>query len=95
MREIVIDGEKCAAADDICNAFLRAVGAPSWHGHNFNALRDSISVGRINEIEVPYLIRIRNYSLIGPEAQSMARDFVELIKGLRESGCPVDVDIEE
>ena len=95
MREIVIDAETWAAADDVYNAFLRAVGAPSWHGHNFNALRDSISLGRINEIEVPYLIRIRNYSSIRPDAQSMARDFVELIKRLRESGCPVDVEIEE
>jgi RNAse (barnase) inhibitor barstar len=95
MREIVMDGGKWAAADDVYNTFFQAVGAPSWHGHNFNALRDSISVGRINEIEVPYLIRIRNYASIGPEAKSMARDFVELIKELHQSSCPVDVEIED
>jgi RNAse (barnase) inhibitor barstar len=95
MREIGLDGRKWAAADDIYDAFFRAVGAPSWHGRNFNALRDSISVGRINEIEVPYLIRIRNYSSIGSEARSMARDFVRLIGELHESGCPVDIEIED
>jgi RNAse (barnase) inhibitor barstar len=95
MREIVLDGGRWAAADDIYDAFFRAVGSPTWHGRNFNALRDSISVGRINEIEVPYLIRIRNYSSIGPKAKSMAGDFVRLIGDLRESGCPVDIKIED
>ena len=95
MREILLDGERWTAADDIYSAFLRAVGAPGWHGHNFNALRDSISVGQINEIEVPYVIKIRNFSSIGTDAKSMARDFVELIKQLRESGCSVDVEIED
>jgi RNAse (barnase) inhibitor barstar len=95
MREIIMDGGKWAAADDIYDAFFRAVGAPSWHGRNFNALRDSISVGRINEIEAPYLIRIRNYSSIGPEAKSMAGDFVRLIWELHESGCPVNIETED
>ena len=90
-----MDGGKWAAADDIYDAFFRAVGAPSWHGRNFNALRDSISVGRINEIEAPYLIRIRNYSSIGPEAKSMAGDFVRLIWELHESGCPVNIETED
>jgi RNAse (barnase) inhibitor barstar len=95
MREIVMDGGKWVAADDIYDAFFRAVGAPSWHGRNLNALRDSISVGRINEIEVPYLIRIRNYSSIGPEAKSLAGDFVSFIEELHDSGCPVDIETED
>ncbi|MGH9683128.1 MAG: barstar family protein [Candidatus Acidiferrales bacterium] len=94
MREIVMDGGNWTAPDDVYDAFFQAVGAPSWHGHNFNALRDSIAVGRINKIEVPYLVRIRNYASIGLGAKSMARDFVEFIKQLRESGCPVDIEVE-
>jgi 23S rRNA pseudouridine2605 synthase len=90
-----MDGGKRAASGDVYDSFFRAVGAPSWHGQNFNAIRDSISVGGINEIEVPSLIRIRDYSSIGPEAKGMAKDFVEFIKELHESGCPVDVEIED
>jgi RNAse (barnase) inhibitor barstar len=95
MREIVLDGGKWTAADDIYDAFFRAVGSPNWHGRNLNALRDSISVGRINELEVPYLIRIRNYSSIGPEAKTMAGNFVRFIGELHESGCPVEIEIED
>ena len=69
-------------------------GAPSWHGRNFNALRDSIAGGRINKIEAPYLIRLKNYSSIGSGAKSMATEFIELIKQLRESGSPVDIKVE-
>ena len=42
MREIIMDGKGWNASDDVYDAFFEAIGAPSWHGHNFNALRDSI-----------------------------------------------------
>jgi RNAse (barnase) inhibitor barstar len=94
MREVVMDGKNWATQDDIYDAFFQAVGAPSWHGRNFNALRDSICTGRINKIEVPYLIKIKNYASIGVGARGAADDFVDLIRELRESGCPVDIQIE-
>lgn len=95
MKEIHLDGAGWNDRDDVYDAFFQAVGAPSWHGRNFNALRDSISGGRINKIEVPYIIRLKNYSLVGPGARNMAKDFVALIKELRESGCHVDISVEE
>jgi RNAse (barnase) inhibitor barstar len=94
MQEIVMDGGNWGVPDDVYDAFFKAVGAPSWHGRNFNALRDSIAVGRINKIEVPYLIRLKNYSSIGSGARGMANDFIELIKELHESGCPVEIKVE-
>jgi len=69
MREIVMDGERWVAPHDVYDAFFQAVGAPSWHGRNFNALRDSIAVGQINKIQVPYLIRIKSYASVGPGAR--------------------------
>jgi hypothetical protein len=63
--------------------------------HNFNALRDSISGGRINQVELPYVIKITNCESIGPNAKTMAQHFVEFIKELKESGCKVDVEIEQ
>jgi RNAse (barnase) inhibitor barstar len=94
MREIIIDGKNWSRPEDIYDALFEAVGAPEWHGRNFNALRDSIAFGGINKIEVPYLIRIKNYSSIGEEAKSIARDLVGLIKELRGSGCAVDITVE-
>jgi len=95
MREIILDAQNWATSDDLYDAFLNAVGAPSWHGHNFNALRDSICGGRINKIEVPYLVKIKNFSSIGQGARSVAQDFVQLIKELHNSGCPVDIEVQD
>lgn len=95
MRELELDGAKWASRDDVYTSFFRAVGSPSWHGRNFNALRDSIETGQINEIEVPYRIVIRNYSQIGPEAHQMAADFVDLLSELKKRGCQVEVRIED
>jgi hypothetical protein len=91
MRQLVLDGGKWAVAEDIYDAFFQAVGAPSWHGRNFNSVRDSISGVQINQVEIPYVIKITNYESIGPNAKTVAQHFVEFIKGLKESGCPVDV----
>ena len=44
------------------------VGAPDWHGRNFDALRDNIAAGSINAVEVPYRLVIKNYDKIAPSA---------------------------
>jgi RNAse (barnase) inhibitor barstar len=94
MREITIDGRGWTTADDFYDAFFKAVEAPSWHGRNFNALRDSVCLGQINKIEVPYVLRIKNYSSIGHAARGVTEDFVSLVKELRDSGCAVDIVVE-
>ena len=94
MREIVMDGKDWNVPDDVYDSFFGAVGAPAWHGRNFNALRDSIAVGDINKIEVPYIIIMRNYGSIGSGAKQLATEFVQLVKELHDSGCPVDIRVE-
>jgi RNAse (barnase) inhibitor barstar len=58
MREIIISASELKTVDDFYDAFLAAVGAPSWHGHNLDALWDSIVAGNINQIEPPYRVMI-------------------------------------
>ena len=94
MREIVMDATNWKAADDVYDSFFKAVGAPTWHGRNFNALRDGIAAGHINQIEAPYLIKLANYSHTGPDAKEMADHFIELIGDLKKEGCPVDIEVE-
>jgi RNAse (barnase) inhibitor barstar len=95
VRELILDGAAWQTMDDVYDAFFRAVGAPSWHGRNFNALNDSIATGDINAIEVPYCIVIRNAALAGEGAQQMTRDFIELIQEIAARGCPVAVRVEK
>lgn len=96
MRELVLDGRGWQKRDDVYDAFFAAVGAPSWHGRNFNALIDSIGAGGINDIEVPYRIVIQNFDLIAGEARQMAADFADLLRELPQMReCPVEVELRD
>jgi RNAse (barnase) inhibitor barstar len=94
VKELILDGATWKSPDDVYDSFFRAVGAPSWHGRNFNALIDSIATGSINEVEVPYRLVIRNYGAIGAGARKMAGDFVDLMQHLAAEGCPVEIQVE-
>lgn len=50
MPTSVPDGVRWNTAEDFYDAFLEAVGAPSWHGHNLDALYDSIGGDDINTV---------------------------------------------
>ena len=94
MKELILDGAAWKCPDDVYDSFFRAVGAPSWHGRNFDALIDSIATGSINEVEVPYRLVIRNFGAIEVGAKKMADDFVDLINQLTAKGCPVEIRLE-
>jgi RNAse (barnase) inhibitor barstar len=94
MQELILNGASWTTSDDVYDAFFRAVGAPEWHGRNFNALRDSISTGSINQVEVPYRLVIKNYGKICSAAKRMADDFIELIHELAAEGCRVEIHVE-
>jgi RNAse (barnase) inhibitor barstar len=91
MRELVLDAANWKSADDVYDAFFEAVGAPSWHGRNLDALDDSIAGGRINKIEVPYRIVISNYERVGAGARQEAERFVGLIRELAAGDTPVEI----
>jgi RNAse (barnase) inhibitor barstar len=91
MKELILDGAGWKTSDDVYDSFFKVVGAPSWHGRNFNAVNDSIAGGRINEVEVPYRLVIQNYDLIGAIAKKMVGDFIDLIHEIAARGCPVEI----
>jgi len=91
---LILDASHWNSSDDIYDSFFEAVGAPSWHGRNLDALNDSIAVGCINLIETPYTLIIKNYGKMGYGAREMAKRFVDFIGELEESGTPVSIQIE-
>ena len=95
MKELTLDGASWTTKDDVYNALFRAVGAPVWHGRNFDALNDSIAGGSINGVEVPYRFVFKNYDLIRGEAKKMTDDLVDLIHEIAARGCPVEVRTEK
>jgi RNAse (barnase) inhibitor barstar len=94
MKELLLDGTGWQTKDDVYDAFFRAVGAPEWHGRNFDALSDSVATGSINQVEVPYLLVIQNYDNIGAGAKQMTDDFIDLIREIAAGGCPVEIRVE-
>jgi RNAse (barnase) inhibitor barstar len=94
MNELLLDGCGWQTTDDVYDAFFRAVGAPEWHGRNFDALNDSIATGSINQVEVPYRLVIQHYDKIGAEAKQMTNDFIDLIREIAARGCPVEIRVE-
>lgn len=95
MKELTLDGAGWTTKDDVYGAFFHVVGAPEWHGRNFDALNDSIANGSINEVEVPYRLVLKNYDLISGEAKKITDDFVDLIHEIAARGCPVEIRIDE
>jgi len=91
MRELLLNGAGWKQPDDLYDSFFAAVSAPAWHGKNFDALRDSIETGHINDVEVPYRIVIQNADLIGPGVRSITSDFISLVREMSHRGCPVEI----
>ena len=57
MKQISIDVSKCQTVDDVYTILLSALAAPNWHGHNLDALWDSIT-SDINDVMPPYSIEV-------------------------------------
>jgi RNAse (barnase) inhibitor barstar len=95
MRELILDASTWKTDDDVYDCFFKAVGAPDWHGRNFNALNDSIAGGEINAVEIPYRLIIQHRSRVGEDASKMTDDFVDLIREIAARGCPVEIVVEQ
>lgn len=93
MKEIVLNGSTWKTENDFYVAFLAAVGAPVWHGHNLDALNDSIGSGGINKIEPPFTVAISGVPLMSLEAKRMVDRFQQLISDLRQRGIQVAIQI--
>jgi RNAse (barnase) inhibitor barstar len=91
MREIVICAAEMKTPGDFYAAFLNAVEAPLWHGHNLDALWDSIIAGSINGIEPPYRLTITGVERSSEDCKHLIHCFVALVHEARENGTPVDI----
>jgi RNAse (barnase) inhibitor barstar len=91
--ELVMDARGWKTWDDLYDSFFRVVGAPDWHGRNFDALNDSIVSGGINLVEVPYALVITNLDDAGAEAFVAVQEFVDFVREIGTRGCPISVAI--
>lgn len=93
MDDIHLDGRSWQSADDFYAAYLTAVGAPEWHGHNLDALWDSRTGGDINQRNPPFRIRIRGLEQMGPEAKQTMERFASLVEQAKAEGHRIELEL--
>ena len=91
MLEIILSGAHWTAPDDFYKALLPSLGTPDWHGHNFDALWDSIMGGDINEVNPPFSIKVAGIDQMPPDCKDLIDRFVLLISEARAKGCAVEI----
>jgi RNAse (barnase) inhibitor barstar len=94
MKEINLNAAAWRNKNDFYEALLPALGAPSWHGRNLDALNDSLGTGQINEVELPLRITITNTATIPPELLEYLKRFAELVAELRARECEIELSLE-
>lgn len=83
MKLINLDASGWREPSDFYTALFAELGSPSWHGRNFNALRDGLS-GGINRVEAPFQVNVLNAGSATPALSSFLRDAVTVFDGARE-----------
>jgi RNAse (barnase) inhibitor barstar len=94
VENVELSGSEWRSADDFYHAYLAAVGAPDWHGHNLDALWDSLTGGDINRRNPPLHIRITGTAQMDDDAREIVRRFADLITEAREGGCSVTLELK-
>ena len=93
MDEIHLDGRAWQSADDFYVAYLKAVGAPEWHGPNLDALWDSLTGGDINQRNLPLRIHITGLDEMGLDARRMTERLAALVKQASDEGHPIELKL--
>ena len=90
MKRIELDASEWTGLDAFYAALLPALGAPDWHGHNFNALSDSMITGDVNTLEPPYEIVLINTEGLKEPLRSDLVAFLDLVaRGHDDEGVEI------
>jgi RNAse (barnase) inhibitor barstar len=87
---IELDGSSWQTKEDFYLALLSALGAPEWHGHNLDAMEETLRGGDINRVNPPLSITFFGSQEMGAEAIVTARRFIDLCDDLANDGVPID-----
>jgi RNAse (barnase) inhibitor barstar len=91
MQEIVLAGAQWTTPNDFYNALLPRLGAPDWHGHNLDALWDSITGGDIKLVNPPFRIQISGIDVMPADCKVLVDRFVALISEAGAQGVTVEI----
>ena len=94
MQEIVLSCADWTTPEDFYQCLLPLLGAPDWHGHNLDALWDSITCGGINRVNPPFKILVTEVDELTPLCKGLLDRFVALIAEAEAEGIPVEISFD-
>ena len=94
MKVISLDASTWREPEDFYSALLPQLGAPAWHGHNLNALEDSLGVGGINALEPPFRVAINGADTLSEPMKRFLTDVERLFADIRaETQKQIDLEV--
>jgi len=84
MPSIELDASGWRKSEDFYRALLPELGAPPWHGHNLDAIEDSIFTGGINRVEPPLHIRVSGTEALADEMKAFLRKVEDIFVERRD-----------
>ncbi|MEO7658643.1 MAG: barstar family protein [Pyrinomonadaceae bacterium] len=91
MKAIELNARSWQTADDFYISLLPNLGAPQWHGHNLDALWDSIARGGINEVDPPFVVRVVN--LNRTELKEYLLSVQRMFREAKEEGIDIELEL--
>lgn len=90
---ITLDGAGWARPDDFYSALLPRLHAPSWHGHNLDALWDSVTSDNINGLNPPFAVRLYNTADFSSEMAGYMERVAKLFEDAQDADVPVVLSV--
>jgi len=90
---IEFDASGWASPEDFYLALLPALGAPEWHGHNLDAIGDSIFAGGINRVAPPCHFAISGTDALSGEMRGFLRR-LQVVFDSRRSEADATISFE-
>lgn len=91
---ITLDASLWQEKDDFYEQLLPQLGAPSWHGHNLDALWDSLRDETMNQVTAPFTIHILNQHTLSDALYADYIQFKKLIHELPSEGVFITLEEE-
>lgn len=89
MTRIVLDVTGWKSQDDFYDAILRALGSPTWHGRNLDALWDSLICDTVNTVKLPVEIVLAGNA---PPPEPL-RSYLGILTGFTEEAARNGYDL--
>jgi RNAse (barnase) inhibitor barstar len=93
-RLVEFDASQYHTVLDFYRALGAALGSPTWHGTNINALIDSMVYGGINAIDPPYTLKITGISNLPEDVRDELFRIADAIKMAQRGEPGVEFQIE-